>query len=76
MKGVGDNRSAPFSFSRLVKFDFDTPVDRSGTWSTRWERHAGRDVIPLWVADTDFRAAPAILDALSRRIKQDRKSVV
>jgi len=52
-----------------MTFDFDTPVDRSGTWSTRWERHAGRDVIPLWVADTDFRAAPAILEALSRRIE-------
>jgi putative C-S lyase len=49
-------------------FDFDTPVDRTGTWSTRWERHAGRDVIPLWVADTDFRAAPAILNALEKRI--------
>jgi len=52
-----------------MTFDFDTPVDRAGTWSTRWERHAGRDVIPLWVADTDFRAAPAILQALSRRIE-------
>jgi putative C-S lyase len=51
-----------------VTFDFDTPVDRRGTWSTRWERYAGRDVIPLWVADTDFRAAPAIVDALSKRI--------
>jgi cystathionine beta-lyase len=53
-----------------VKFDFDTPVDRSGTWSTRWERHAGRDVIPLWVADTDFRAAPPILQALARRLER------
>lgn len=52
-----------------MKFDFDTPVDRAGTWSTRWERYAGRDVIALWVADTDFRAAPAILEALSRRIE-------
>jgi len=52
-----------------MTFDFDTPVDRAGTWSTRWERHAGRDVIPLWVADTDFRAAPAVLEALSRRIE-------
>jgi putative C-S lyase len=43
-------------------------VARAGTWSTRWERHAGRDVIPLWVADTDFRAAPAILEAMSARI--------
>ena len=49
-------------------FDFDAPVDRSGTWSTRWERYAGRDVIPLWVADTDFRAPPAVLEAFSERI--------
>jgi cystathionine beta-lyase len=35
----------------------------------RWERYAGRDVIPLWVADTDFRAAPAVLQALSERTK-------
>ncbi len=51
-----------------MRFDFDAPIDPSGTWSTRWERHAGRDVIPLWVADTDFRAAPAILQALSERL--------
>lgn len=51
-----------------MSFDFDTPVERAGTWSTRWERYAGRDVIPLWVADTDFRAAPPILEALSARI--------
>jgi len=52
-----------------MTFDFDTPVDRAGTWSTRWERYAGRDVIPLWVADTDFRAAPAILEALAQRLE-------
>jgi len=51
-----------------MKFDFDTPVDRTGTWSTRWGRYAGRDVIPLWVADTDFRTAPAVLQAFSERI--------
>jgi cystathionine beta-lyase len=51
-----------------VAFDFDAPVDRSGTWSTRWERYAGRDVIPLWVADSDFRAPPAVLDALAARV--------
>src|SRR5262245_15779985 len=52
-----------------MSFDFDTPVERAGTWSTRWERHAGADVIPLWVADTDFRAAPAILHALAARVE-------
>jgi len=52
-----------------VKFDFDAPFERAGTWSTRWERYAGRDVIPLWVADSDFRAPPAVLEALSRRVE-------
>jgi cystathionine beta-lyase len=49
-------------------FDFDTPVDRSGTGSHKWDRYEGRDVIPLWVADSDFRAAPAVLDALEARV--------
>lgn len=49
-------------------FDFDTPADRAGTWSTRWEKYAGRDVLPLWVADTDFDAPPAVLRALRERI--------
>jgi putative C-S lyase len=51
-----------------VKFDFDTPIDRAGTWSTRWDRYAGRDIIPLWVADTDFRPPPAVLEALAARV--------
>jgi cystathionine beta-lyase len=51
-----------------VSFDFDAPVDRGGTWSTRWDRYAGRDVIPLWVADSDFRAPPAVLEALAARV--------
>jgi cysteine-S-conjugate beta-lyase len=52
-----------------VKVDFDAPVERAGTWSTRWDRYAGRDVIPLWVADSDFRTAPAVLQALEQRVK-------
>ena len=51
-----------------MAFDFDAPVERAGTWSTRWERYAGRDVIPLWVADSDFRAPPAVLEALAARV--------
>ena len=52
-----------------MPFDFDSPVDRAGTWSSRWERYAGRDVIPLWVADTDFRAPPCVLEALAARLR-------
>jgi cysteine-S-conjugate beta-lyase len=50
-----------------VSFDFDAPVDRAGSWSIRWDRYAGRDVIPLWVADSDFRAPQAVLDAMAER---------
>ena len=50
-----------------MPFDFDTPVDRAGTWSTRWDRY-GPEVIPLWVADTDFHVAPAVLRALQERV--------
>lgn len=49
-------------------FDFDTVLDRSGTWSLKWDRFAGRDVIPMWVADMDFRSPPAVIDALRARV--------
>ncbi len=52
-----------------MPIDFDAPIDRTGTWSSRWERFAGRDVIPLWVADTDFRAPDCVLDAMAARLK-------
>ena len=51
-----------------MQFDFDAAVDRTGTWATRWEKYAGRDVIPLWVADTDFRAPSAVVDAMRERL--------
>src|SRR6267378_2107237 len=51
------------------EIDFDSPVERAGTWSLRWERYAGRDVIPLWVADSDFRAPRAVLAAMSARVR-------
>ncbi len=49
-------------------FDFDTPIDRRGTASIKWDKYKGRDVIPLWVADMDFACAPAVVEALHRRI--------
>src|SRR5512139_4056946 len=51
-----------------MAYDFDEPVERRGSWSSRWERYP-EDVIPLWVADTDFRAPPAVLAALRRRVE-------
>jgi cystathionine beta-lyase len=48
-------------------FEFDTPPDRRGTDSQKWQKYAGRDIIPMWVADMDFQAPPAIVEAIQRR---------
>jgi cystathionine beta-lyase len=49
-------------------FDFDTLIDRRGTASVKWDKYGKRDIIPMWVADMDFACAPAIVDALHRRV--------
>ena len=49
-------------------FDFDGVIDRRGTQSLKWDKYGEQDILPLWVADTDFKATPAIIDALHRRI--------
>ena len=51
----------------MMKYDFDTPVERRGTGCVKWDESPSRDVIPLWVADMDFRVAPAIEEAVRRR---------
>ncbi|HQR04965.1 MAG: PatB family C-S lyase [Proteobacteria bacterium] len=51
-----------------MAFDFAAPPDRRGGDSTKWNRYQGRDVLPMWVADMDFRAPPAVLAALHRRV--------
>lgn len=49
---------------------FDEVIDRRGSGSYKWDDPAdGPDMIELWVADMDFRAAPPILDALRRRVE-------
>ena len=52
--------------SKTGAFDFDTPIDRRGTFSMKWEKYKDRDIIPLWVADMDFRSPPAIIEALKQ----------
>lgn len=50
-----------------MSFNFDKPTDRKGSDSQKWQKYAGRDILPMWVADMDFDVAPAIVDALNRR---------
>lgn len=53
----------------MSTFDFDTIINRRGTNSYKWDIVKEEDVIPLWVADMDFKAAPAILEALKKRVE-------
>ena len=53
----------------MSTFDFDTVINRRGTNSYKWDIVKEEDVIPLWVADMDFKTAPAILEALKKRVE-------
>jgi cysteine-S-conjugate beta-lyase len=57
----------------MTNFDFDTPVDRRNTLSYKWDsvsRNMGEeDVLPMWVADMDFKCPKPMLDALQKRIE-------
>jgi cystathionine beta-lyase len=45
-------------------YDFDKVIDRKQSYSKKWRKYAGKDILPLWVADMDFTAPPAVLAAL------------
>lgn len=51
-------------------WDFDEIVDRSGTWSIKYER-AGENHFAMWIADMDFRTDPAVSNALRERLDRD-----
>ena len=54
-----------------MKYNFDSETDRTGTYSYKWDgayRYFGtNDVIPLWIADMDFKAPPEVVEALEKR---------
>ena len=62
----------------MKEYNFDEIVTRRGTNCVKWDekppypaagqQHEDNDIIPLWVADMDFRVAPAIQQALERRV--------
>ena len=53
----------------MEHFDFDEIVCRKGTGSYKWDTPQADDILPMWVADMDFRTAPCIIEALRRRVE-------
>ncbi len=54
-------------YSGAMKYDFDQDMERKGTDSVKWGVYPG-DVIPLWIADMDFRSPEPVIEALRARV--------
>ncbi len=52
-----------------MKYDFDTIIPRRGTNSYKWDSGSDDELLPMWVADMDFRTAPSVIEALSLRVQ-------
>ena len=50
----------------MYHYNFDHPVSRRGSAAFKWE--VGENVLPMWIADMDFEAAPEIRAALQKRL--------
>ena len=58
-----------------MKFKFDEVIDRSNNFSAKWsemdKKYGTNELLPMWVADMDFKTAPCIIDALNSRLEQE-----
>ena len=53
----------------MKTYDFSTIIDRTKSHSLKWEKYNGKDILPFWVADMDFRTSPEIIEALKSRVE-------
>lgn len=51
-----------------MKYNFDEMISRRNTNCIKWDASADSEMLPMWVADMDFRTAPAIVEALQKRV--------
>ena len=49
-------------------FDFESTLDHKQNFSTKWCKYQDGDVLPLWIADSDYQTAPAVIEALQERV--------
>ena len=53
----------------MAEYDFDEIIPRRNSASAKWDDAEADDVLPLWVADMDFRTAPPVIAALETRVR-------
>ncbi len=51
-----------------MQYNFDEIIPRRETESIKWNRY-GKEILPFWVADMDFRSPQPVIDALEARVK-------
>lgn len=51
-----------------MKYDFDEIISRRNSNSYKWDAVMEEGVLPMWVADMDFRTAPAVVEVLRKRM--------
>ena len=52
-----------------MKYNFDEIVPRRNSNSYKWDSATYEQVLPMWVADMDFRTAPPVIEALEKRVR-------
>ncbi len=56
----------------MARYDFDTVIDRKNTDCAKWDGmeplFGSNDLLPMWVADMDFKAPPEVIEALRERV--------
>lgn len=52
----------------LLKYNFDEIINRKNTNSVKWDSQKENDVLPMWIADMDFKVADPIIKALEKRV--------
>ncbi|HSQ90271.1 MalY/PatB family protein [Romboutsia sp.] len=57
-----------------MNYNFDAVIDRSNNFAAKWsemeQKYGTNDLLPMWVADMDFKTAPCVIDALRERVEQ------
>ena len=52
-----------------MKYNFDEITPRRNSNSYKWDSAKDAEVLPMWIADMDFRTAPSVIEALAKRVQ-------
>ena len=52
-----------------MKYNFDEIIDSKNTGSIKWDLDKEEDILPMWVADMDFKTAQPIINAIKKRVE-------